>query len=306
MDSSARELQEPFDEDDIEWRVQQAGITNGRAWVMAIPYVTARAVESRLDNLFTPFGWQLTQQATPDGKGYLCGLSILHNDKWITKWDGAEYTNIEPLKGALSGALKRAAVVWGIGRYLYRLNVAFADCRIIDNRHDCIGNFHTVKERNSKKLLGYIDWVSPMLPNWALPGIEGDKYIEKINSSNDISELKGNFSAAYTFAKTFNRSDLAKQFTKAKEATKARLNQEAADNVTPLYELTSTWLNQQLKSLSLIPNASAVETVCERTKEQLTAKCTGQYFDTASLFERLNDAKQSRIKEFKNKVADHG
>ena len=35
------------------------------------------------------------------------------------KYDGAENTDIEPVKGGLSDSFKRAAVLWGIGRYLY-------------------------------------------------------------------------------------------------------------------------------------------------------------------------------------------
>jgi hypothetical protein len=37
----------------------------------------------------------------------------------LRKADGAGDTDVEPEKGALSDAFKRAAVRWGIGRYLY-------------------------------------------------------------------------------------------------------------------------------------------------------------------------------------------
>ena len=42
-------------------------------------------------------------------------------NEWIKKSDGSGATDIEPVKGGLSGALKRAASVLGIGRYLYTL-----------------------------------------------------------------------------------------------------------------------------------------------------------------------------------------
>ena len=38
---------------------------------------------------------------------------------WISKSDGADDSNIEGAKGGLSDAFKRAAVKFGIGRYLY-------------------------------------------------------------------------------------------------------------------------------------------------------------------------------------------
>ena len=49
----------------------------------------------------------------------ICSLSCKVGDNWITKADGAGDTDIEGEKGGISDALKRAAVVWGIGRYLY-------------------------------------------------------------------------------------------------------------------------------------------------------------------------------------------
>jgi len=48
-----------------------------------------------------------------------CELSIRFGERWITKTDGAGDTGIEGEKGAISDSLKRSAVLWGIGRYLY-------------------------------------------------------------------------------------------------------------------------------------------------------------------------------------------
>jgi hypothetical protein len=41
--------------------------------------------------------------------------------EWLWKADGAGDTDVEAEKGALSDAFKRAAVRWGVGRYLYGL-----------------------------------------------------------------------------------------------------------------------------------------------------------------------------------------
>jgi len=40
---------------------------------------------------------------------------------------GAENSDIEPVKGGLSDSFKRAAVQWGIGRYLYSLGAVWVD-----------------------------------------------------------------------------------------------------------------------------------------------------------------------------------
>ncbi|HEX8320134.1 Rad52/Rad22 family DNA repair protein [Longimicrobium sp.] len=118
-------LQDFFEPDAIEWRVQTAGEKNGRVWAICVPYVTNRAIQARLDNVVGPENWRNEFAPGPDG-GVVCGLSVRVGGEWVTKYDGAENTDVEGVKGGLSGAMKRAAVQWGIGRYLYTLDETFA------------------------------------------------------------------------------------------------------------------------------------------------------------------------------------
>jgi hypothetical protein len=112
------DLKKPFDPSDVEFR---AGATNrDKTSALALPYLTSRAVMDRLDEVCGPENWQDLYTSGPDG-GVLCGISIRVGEAWITKFDGAENSNIEAIKGGLSDAFKRAGVKWGIGRYLYSL-----------------------------------------------------------------------------------------------------------------------------------------------------------------------------------------
>lgn len=123
MDTKA--LQAPFGVEDMEWRVQQAGSTQqGKLWAIVVPYITNRAIQQRLDDVCGVSGWKNEYTSTPNDKGTLCGISIKFGEDWITKYDGAEDTDIEAVKGGLSSAMKRAAVQWGIGRYLYKYEAA--------------------------------------------------------------------------------------------------------------------------------------------------------------------------------------
>ncbi|MFR7743272.1 MAG: Rad52/Rad22 family DNA repair protein [Acutalibacteraceae bacterium] len=60
----------------------------------------------------------------------MCGISTcsciyFEGKGFITKWDGAEDSDIEPAsRGGLSDSMKRAAVRWGIGRVLYKMTEA--------------------------------------------------------------------------------------------------------------------------------------------------------------------------------------
>lgn len=44
--------------------------------------------------------------------------------EWVWKWDTGSESNVEKEKGQVSDAFKRAAVKWGIGRFLYDLEIA--------------------------------------------------------------------------------------------------------------------------------------------------------------------------------------
>jgi hypothetical protein len=82
-----------------------------------LSYITARQVMDRLDAVVGPENWQ---NRFTEVKGIMvCEIGIRTEDGWVWKSDGSDETDIEAEKGALSGALKRAAVHWGIGRSLY-------------------------------------------------------------------------------------------------------------------------------------------------------------------------------------------
>lgn len=114
------ELRAPFAAEDIEWRVQTQGERNGQPFAIVLPYITNRAIQDRLDAVVGPHNWVNKFEPGPGG-GVLCGIGILFGDQWHFKWDGADNTDIEAVKGGLSDSMKRAAVQWGIGRYLYKM-----------------------------------------------------------------------------------------------------------------------------------------------------------------------------------------
>jgi hypothetical protein len=89
---------------------------------MAVAYINSRAIQNRLDDAVGVFNWKNTFEPW-HGDAQICGLSVYDAERgeWVTKYDGAENTDIEPVKGGLSDSFKRAACVWGIGRYLYEL-----------------------------------------------------------------------------------------------------------------------------------------------------------------------------------------
>lgn len=108
-------LAAPFAPNQIEWRV--GSTTQDKKKGMALAYLTARDVMDRLDEVCGAANWQDRYEF--HGSRTICYLSIRLGDEWVTKADGAGDSDVEAEKGAISDALKRCAVKWGIGRYLY-------------------------------------------------------------------------------------------------------------------------------------------------------------------------------------------
>jgi hypothetical protein len=93
-------------------------------------YMTARTVMNRLDNVLGPENWYDSYE--PGEHSVLCKLTIrLPDGSMLTKQDAGGYAGMadsgDDEKSGYSDGFKRAAVKFGIGRYLYRDGVpAFA------------------------------------------------------------------------------------------------------------------------------------------------------------------------------------
>lgn len=161
-------LQEPFAPEDIEWRVQRSMMVQGKTKAIVIPYVTARAIQQRLDEVCGPLNWK-NSYSTWRTNGVLCGISIKYQGEWIEKFDGADETNYEATKGGFSASFKRtAAAGFGIGRYLYKLEESWVE--IHDSKKTPNDQYINTKIKNGNQetwVKGF--WTPPTLPEWALP-----------------------------------------------------------------------------------------------------------------------------------------
>ena len=123
MSDIFEQLASPFDPSEVDWRM--GSTTKDKKRSMALAYIDARTVMDRLDVVCGPAGWQ--NRYVMEGTKTVCEIGILCGDTWVWKADGAGDSDIEAEKGALSDAFKRAAVRWGIGRYLYTLDSPWVD-----------------------------------------------------------------------------------------------------------------------------------------------------------------------------------
>lgn len=110
-----------------QWRVQS--YSKNKASATCVAYIDARDVMELLDEVCGPENWQSDFKEVSGqiygGVGiYVNGAPDTHGG-WLWKWDTGSESNVEKEKGQASDAFKRAAVKWGIGRFLYDLEVAY-------------------------------------------------------------------------------------------------------------------------------------------------------------------------------------
>lgn len=152
-------LERPFEAKKISWRV---GATNkDKTKAIPLAYIDARDVMHRLDDVFG-MDWQC--RYTHAENKTICEIGVLIDSTWIWRAGGAGDTDVEAEKGAISDAFKRAAVLFGIGRYLYN----------IPNQWVEIDEYKKLKQ-------------TPALPTWATP--EG--YDAIMAKRNDKKESEG-------------------------------------------------------------------------------------------------------------------
>lgn len=318
-DEVKADLQAPFEPEDIEWRIQKKGLTNKRPWAMVVPYITNRAIQKRLDDVFGVFGWENSYRPAPPStitvkewsekenkkvevekiiNNWLCGITIIDGDKRVTKWDGAEETNIEPFKGGLSGSMKRTGSQMGIGRYLYQLEVRFAVCVVVDSRRDCnddYPNYDSIKIGG-----GYINfaWGNPDLPEWALPGSDFEQFLEPVKNAATILDLRKRFTTAYRQAQSSGNNDNIKILIKAKDKRKAELEQKLIDEAKQNHQSVVDWMNKQIDMFAEIPNESSVTQVYETTiRPALISNAKAFNLEVEPLLKTLKEAYDLRIKQ---------
>ena len=159
-------LRAPFAADRIEWRVGSCGEkSDGSIWARCLAYIDNRAAMERLDEVYG-MNWSHSEEFKQIGTQAVCTVTITieSRNEGVALFPYRSVTgsccveangDIDPFKSAASGAMKRAVVNLGIGRYLYDLPEAWA---VIDAKGKYDGK---TKQGNRFR------WNPPQLPGWA-------------------------------------------------------------------------------------------------------------------------------------------
>ena len=189
-------LKEPFKT--IKWRVQS--FSKNKPLAICIPYIDARDVMNRLDDVVGVENWQCDYKEI---KGVMyCGIAInLYYDSdeevkepfWVWKWDAGSESQVEKEKGEASDAFKRAFVKWGGARDLYEADFEYvaANVKKESNNHPyCI-------DKNKKRIYDLTHHINEIIdarknnPPWfgeAVKFLSNGGTIEAIREKYEVSD----------------------------------------------------------------------------------------------------------------------
>lgn len=216
-------LSAPFAPEMISWRV---GSTNAdKTKGMALAFIDARDVMTRLDEVCGVGNWQCDYPHANGKTVCRIGIDVSGGDpskveRWVWKADGAGDSDVEAEKGALSDAFKRAAVRWGIGRYLYGLPSPWVE---IEQR----GRSSIIKKDEYAKLEGMLEKVTSDL-EWGSPAEKAAVRVlyltvkNVVQTADDVREYRKQHAGVLTQLRKVPRQQIEELLDRITETSTAK------------------------------------------------------------------------------------
>lgn len=135
-----------------KWRVQQ--FSKNKPSASCVAYIDARDVMQLLDEVCGADKWQSDFKEVA-GQVY-AGIGIKVDSEWVWKWDTGAESNMEKEKGLASDSFKRAAVKWGVGRFLYDLDIKY----VPTNEAKTGSNYPFVVDTNGKRVFDLTKFIN--------------------------------------------------------------------------------------------------------------------------------------------------
>lgn len=174
MEAILAQLKNPFPVNLLHYRV--GATTKKKDKAIPLFYITSRDVDKRFDEVLGAENWQKTTEIISNQNGVVAEKTTISiktpNGEWISKDGVGEPSQIASACGAESQSYKRAAAHFGVGRYLYFVNIGWQP----------IDEYKNFKSD-----------VRTLLPSWAEPSSnleDWEKVAEKEFDSNvDLEDV---------------------------------------------------------------------------------------------------------------------
>jgi hypothetical protein len=140
-----------------KWRVQS--FSKNKAEATCVAYIDSRDVMDRLDKVCI-YGWERSHSEIK-GNIYAVVTIIMPDGSRISRMDCGTESSTEKEKGESSDSFKRAAVNWGVGRFLYDLEIK----RLPANAKKESNNWPYVVDANGKQVWDLTKHINSMSGN---------------------------------------------------------------------------------------------------------------------------------------------
>jgi hypothetical protein len=140
-----------------KWRVQS--FSKNKAEATCVAYIDSRDVMDRLDKVCI-YGWERSHSEIK-GNIYAVVTIIMPDGSRISRMDCGTESSTEKEKGESSDSFKRAAVNWGVGRFLYDLEIK----RLPANAKKESNNWPYVVDGNGKQVWDLTKHINSMSGN---------------------------------------------------------------------------------------------------------------------------------------------
>ena len=129
-------LQMPFPGSHIKWRLQTTPKDAKEPQGLAVAYLDPRDIHQRFDDMCGGGSWSFDWQPIIVEGGKVLAAKGIISIAGISKADvgTSKASEEEATKSAVTDALKRAAVLWGVGRHIYRMQAQWVACVMKRNK----------------------------------------------------------------------------------------------------------------------------------------------------------------------------
>lgn len=120
----------------FQWKIQS--YVSNKTKGICVAYIDSRDAQALLDRVCGAENWQ--DEYYQAGNLLFCKVGIKIENEWVWKSDTGSESNMEKDKGHASDAFKRACVKWGIGRFLYDMEIEMVDVKTQSNKNYPVDN----------------------------------------------------------------------------------------------------------------------------------------------------------------------
>lgn len=164
-----------------KWRVQS--FSKYKPSASCVAYIDARDVMGLLDEVCGGENWQSDFK---DVAGQIYGgIGIKTNNEWVWKWDTGAESNIEKEKGEASDAFKRAAVKWGVGRFLYDMRIHHVKANEVKTKD----NFPYVIDNSGNRVWDLTEYINKLKTD---EDDDGNVATPKVSTQKKSAPIKSN------------------------------------------------------------------------------------------------------------------